>query len=352
MRDLISRVTVAICTHRRSDLLTSTLRCLVRQEYPADHYEVLVVDNAPEHEGTAQVVRQFQDKGVRIIYRACLTAGLSHARNAAVTHSESELIVFADDDIVCEPCWLRMLVAPFAGDPDRRIAAVGGEVIPVYSEGVHRGGVQIYRPLCLRKDPGPILRRQMLMGANMAFRRDALLNVGAFDTRVGRNGAGLLAGDENRPVERLRRQGREIWFVPSARVFHELPRCRTSLSYAMRHGFDSARSRVLTQTAALDEQHRSSTLYLWSRLLLNGCKLPALMLQAVILVLLLQRSAVAPVLVRIARTLGYELEAYRVLARKSAAYAEEAQHDSAPRHSPNVALAASTRPAMARASTT
>ena len=313
MRDLIPHVTVAICTRRRAQLLVSTLRCLLHQEYSAQHYEVLVVDNDPRDEATAQVVRGFQSQTVSVLYHACLTPGLSHARNAAVAESRREVIVFVDDDVVCEPSWLRTLVAPFAGDPDQRIAAIGGEVIPVYSEGVHRGGVQIYRPLRLRAQPGPIQRRQMLMGANMAFRREALVEAGLFDTRVGRNGSALLAGDENRPVERLGKKGFEIWFVPNARVFHELPRVRTSLTYAMRHGFDSARSRVLNQTAALEEEQRSAALFLYSRLTINTCKVPMLALQALLLILLLQRNALGPVLVRLARTLGYQREIWRGL---------------------------------------
>lgn len=319
MRDLIPQVTIAVCTQGRPQLLRSTLRCLVGQEYPADHYEILVVDNAPQRDATAIVVRSFQNRSVTVLYRACLTPGLSHARNTAVEQSQSEFIVFVDDDIVCESCWLRRLVAPFAGDPDQRIAAVGGEVIPVYSEGVHRCGVQIYRPLRLRADPGPIHGRQMLMGANMAFRRETLVEVGVFDTRVGRSGETLLAGDENRPIERLKRKGFEIWFVPAARVFHELPRSRTSLTYAMRHGYDSARSRVLNQTAALADNHLASLPFLWSRLALNSVKLLLLSVQAVLLVLLLQRNALAPVLVRAARTLGYQREIGRIVFKRSPA---------------------------------
>jgi glycosyltransferase involved in cell wall biosynthesis len=313
MRDLTPRVTIAVCTQGRPQLLTSTLRCLIGQDYPGNRYEILVIDNAPQHDAAAVVVRSFQNCSIPVLYRACLTPGLSHARNTAVEHSQSELIVFVDDDVVCESCWLRSLIAPFAGDPDQRIAAVGGEVIPVYSEGVHRCGVQIYRPLRLRAEPGPIRNRQMLMGANMAFRREALVEVGLFDTRVGRIGNALLAGDENRPIVRLRKKSLEIWFVPAARVFHELPRSRTSLTYAMRHGFDSARSRVLTQTAALEEERRSVGMFLWSRLIINTCKLPTLVLQALVLVLLLQRSALAPVLVRLARALGYQRQIWNCL---------------------------------------
>ena len=346
MRDIVPRVTVAICTQSRPKLLAATLHCVLRQQYPADHYEVLVVDNAPRDESTAQVVRELQSEFSSLRYLAVLTAGLSHARNAAVHFSQAELIVFVDDDIVCEPGWLAHLVAPFAGDPDQRIAAVGGEVIPVYSEGVHRGGVQIYRPLRLRSEPGPIQNRQMLMGANMAFRRACLLDVDLFDARVGRKGARQLAGDENRPIERLRRCGLEIWFVPAARVFHELPRARTSVRYAVQHGYDSARSRVLTQIGALEEQRRSAAPYLISRLVVSAIKLPVLAFQAGLLALFLQRNALAPVVVRIARTLGYVNEIKRQLFSKPVISNRKASQRTASETAERPAAASS----MARAS--
>ncbi len=315
MPDFLPQVTVAVCTHGRPKLLAATLRCLVRQNYPADRYGVLVIDNAPHLEACAEVVRTFQSEAVAVHYRPCFAVGLSHARNLAVLHGQRELIVFVDDDVVCEPIWLNQLVAPMAADVDGTIAAVGGEVVPVYSEGVCRCGVQIYRPLRLRADSGPIRSTQMLMGANMAFRRAALIDVGLFDSRVGRNGGALLAGDENRPIDRLRRNGYQVWFVPDARVFHELPRARTCLGYGIRHGFDSARSRVLNKVSALEDLGLSAASFLWSRLLLNLLKLTLLVIQATLLALLVQRTALCPVLVRIARALGYKLEIFRVLTR-------------------------------------
>ncbi len=298
-------VTIAVCTFRRLPLLRATLRCLVRQEYPRHRFEIVVVDNDPEREDARAVVDAFADAPVAPKYIHHHVPGLSHARNRAATFSAKDIIVFVDDDIVAEADWLQQLVAPFQDDRAEHIGAVGGEVIPVFVGGVSRWGTLIYQPLKLRIDVGPIRSRQMLMGANMAFRRRALIEVGLFDPSVGRRGQLLLAGDENQPIERLRRQGFEIWFAPHARVFHQMPESRTTVGYALRHGFDSARSRVVTRTRGLDDAGTSALPFLLSRLVLNMLKLPLLLVQLILLLITLQRSATCPVMVRAARCVGY-----------------------------------------------
>ena len=52
------RLTVAICTYNRAELLRQTLAGIARQTFPADQFEVLVIDNnSTDH--TAQVVAEF-----------------------------------------------------------------------------------------------------------------------------------------------------------------------------------------------------------------------------------------------------------------------------------------------------
>ncbi|PTY03736.1 hypothetical protein DB347_21120 [Opitutaceae bacterium EW11] len=303
MSDPAINVTVAVCTYGRPRLLEQTLRGLVRQEYPSSWYEIIVVDNNSPDDSTRTVVESFAGAQVAPQYVREPRQGLSHARNRAVMRSRGDVIVFADDDVIVEPHWLASLVAPFAADRDLRIAVVAGEVIPVFSEGFPPWSILLYQPLRFRPDAGPI--DQMPMGANMAFRRTALLEVGLFDTEVGRIGQMLFAGDENRPVKRLRQRSAEVWFVPEARVFHQLPRCRTTLAHALRHGFDSARSRVLCRVAEQRAARRSCLAFLVTRFLANLAKAIACGLHGALCTLLLQPGSACPAFVRASRACGY-----------------------------------------------
>jgi hypothetical protein len=81
---------------------------------------------------------------------------------------------------------------------------------------------------------GPIAREarssaEWPFGANMAFRREALMQAGAFPEGLGRSGSNLLSGDESPLIESVRRAGWRIWLEPSAVVDHTVnaERCRS-----------------------------------------------------------------------------------------------------------------------------
>ncbi len=305
-------ITVAVCTYRRPELLAGTLRSLVRQDYPTGYFEIIVIDNNSPEDDTRQVVHAFKDAPIAPRYLRETRQGLSHARNRAVGESRREIVVFADDDISTDHEWLGKLVAPFRGPGGQQIAAIGGEVVPVYPEGVEVA-VLIHQPLRLRATAGPLRAGQIPMGANLAFRRAALIEAGLFDPRAGRHGSRLFGGDENRLIERLARRRHQIWFVPEARVFHHLPRERSGLRYALQHGFDSACSRVLTHTVALKERNASPAAYLVSRLGANLAKTIVCGLFGALWMTLGLPSIAAPQLVRAARALGYVQQTTRML---------------------------------------
>jgi GT2 family glycosyltransferase len=176
--------------------------------------------------------------------------GANFARNRGVNESTGEILVFGDDDILARPDWLREMVAPFVADPAGRIASVGGEVVPVFPEGCPDWVRGFHGPQALRPDTGPTREGQVPMSANLAFRREALMGIGLFDTSVTREGGKQFSSDENVLTRKLRAAGREIWFAPAAVVQHQMPAGRTTFAYVRRHAFDSARSRVIDRLPA------------------------------------------------------------------------------------------------------
>jgi GT2 family glycosyltransferase len=65
-------------------------------------------------------------------------------------------------------------------------------------------------------------------GANMAFRREALEDVGVFTTTLGRRPGSLLSGEDSEMVERVLASGWRVWLEPAAVVAHAVhaDRCR------------------------------------------------------------------------------------------------------------------------------
>ena len=298
------RVTVAVITYNRSRFLRETLSGLVKQDYPADRWEILVIDNQSTDD-TAQVVSSFAAASPAPRRIVEPTQGLDHGRNRAVAEAQGDVIVLTDDDILVEPDWLAQLVAPFASDDAPRIGVVGGEVIPVFPDGVPAWLEEAHRPLGFRGDTGPLPAGQAPMGANFAFPKGVFARFGTFSTELDRRGAHLFGGGDSEMIRRLRAGGLEAWFVPEARALHQMPASRLTFLYARRHAFDSARSRVLDRVQTLRDAGRPAWGFLASRALASLAKLMGFLLAAAGSVLVFRTGSAKAALVRGWRCCGY-----------------------------------------------
>ncbi|HEY1792610.1 MAG TPA: glycosyltransferase [Opitutaceae bacterium] len=309
------RITVAVITYNRAPFLRETLAGLSRQEYTGDEWELLVIDNNSTDD-TADVVASFGGSNPaprRILETA---PGLDHGRNRAIREARGELVALVDDDILMDPDWLSLIMAPLASDAKGAIGAVGGDVVPVFPGGVPRWLEGSHRPLNLRGDTGPLRPGQSPMGANFAFPKRVFAQVGEFDTRLDRSGKKLFGGGDSDMIRRVRAAGLEVWFVPAARVQHQIPAGRLTFSYAARHAFDSARSSIVEKGRALAESGRAAAPYLASRLLGALAKLAWFCLQAAACFIFLATGAGKRALVRAWRCCGYIYQIARSMAGK------------------------------------
>ena len=301
------RITVAICTFNRSRLLRQTLEGVSRQAYPKDAYEVLVIDNNSSDD-TAAVVAEFAGTTPAPRHVLETRQGLDHARNRGITEAQGDIIIFADDDILVESDWIAQMASPFAAETQQRVGAVGGEVIPVFPDGVPDWIAGWHRPLAYRHDAGPIPANQNPMGANLAIARSVFQEVGPFATTLDRQGDKLFSGGDEEMVRRIRAAGMAVWFVPKARILHQMPQSRTTFRYARRHAFDSARSRVVDRVS---RGHAAG--YLASRILVNPFKALPFLLMALAATLILRFGTAKKALVRAWRSCGYTYQAVRSL---------------------------------------
>jgi glucosyl-dolichyl phosphate glucuronosyltransferase len=224
----VPELSVAICTHERPRDLERCLDGIARLRDPV---EVVVVDSASRVPCEA-VVARYRDRIPHLSYVYLEQPGLSLARNAAIARSSGEVLAFIDDDAVPAPDWAGRLKSAFG---DSSIGCVGGTCAPLFAAarpawlsdrllqmaGITRFGSRAREPGSSAEWP---------FGANIAFRRRALLEAGEFSPRLGRRGSLLLSGEDSDMVARVLRQGWRVWLEPSAVVLHRVSaeRCRGS----------------------------------------------------------------------------------------------------------------------------
>ncbi|HEY3755203.1 MAG TPA: glycosyltransferase [Opitutaceae bacterium] len=296
------KVTVAIPTYNRSKRLRETLAGVTRQEFPASDYEILVIDNNSPDD-TAAAVAEFA--GAIPAPRRIVEPqqGLDYARNRAIRESAGEIIVFADDDILVRPDWIAELIRPFAAP---EVAAVGGEVIPIFPDGLPEWVKDWHGPLAFRADAGPLAPHQSPMGANLAIRRSIFDDLGQFHTALDRSAGNYFSGGDAEMVRRIRAAGKAAWFAPAAAVQHQMPASRTTFRYASRHAFDSARSRVIDRAGQPGARG-----YLCSRFFAQSFKAAGCGILALLCILCFRTGAAKKALVRGWRSCGYVYQILR-----------------------------------------
>jgi glycosyltransferase involved in cell wall biosynthesis len=232
------RITVAICTWNRCDLLRQTLEGLTRLKVPSHlTWELLVVNNNSTDD-TDAVVAQFADRlPIRVTHES--QAGLSHARNCAMAEARADLLLFTDDDVLVDPNWLTAFADAAARAP--QVAAFGGPVEPWFPSRIDSVIMQAF-PIVASGfcgiDHGPNERMlkddEEVYGACMGFRRSQLHGL-TFNTTIGPVGASAAVGDETDFLSRLREAGGRVVWVPKMKLRHYVDPGRATLPYLRKY---------------------------------------------------------------------------------------------------------------------
>ena len=254
------KISAVVCTFKRAAYLRHALRSLCEQSLPRDEYEIIVVDNAVEAE-TEQVVREFHDGSVNLRYVPEEKVGLSRARNTGLKAAAARYVAFMDDDARADAHWLEALVAAFEL---RSPAAVGGRVWLDWQGEKPAWVPERHLSLYTYVDHGSGARAlengEYLVGANLAFEREALLSVGGFDANLGRQGAVLLSGEEAAILAQLRERHRSVFYEPEALVWHSVDQSRKRPVWLVRRLFWDGASQPLIDRTSKVFSRRSTSL--------------------------------------------------------------------------------------------
>jgi len=217
------KLSVIICTRNRPEALKKCISRLM-QSTDAD-FELIVVDNAPEDDSTANAIKTFP--AIRYIREE--RKGLDFARNAGLQIASHPIIAFTDDDVEVDIDWTMHIKTCFQ---DRLTMAVTGLVIPSELKtesqykfekfwSFNKGYKQIVfdHTFFLNNLACGVPVWDIGAGANMAFRREVFDIVGLFDTRLGAGTSGC--SDDTELWYRVLASGWNCVYLPHIFVFHQ-----------------------------------------------------------------------------------------------------------------------------------
>jgi len=200
-------------TRNRAHLLVDALGSVLEQDYSADRYEIVVVDDGSTDE-TSRVVDMLaaarQQPQMRLVSQS--PKNQNAARNRGLSEAKGDLIAFLDDDEFAPKEWLSGLVQGAARHPDA--GCLGGP---------YRLQIEGRPPrLCERCSPGEGsfdlgVGEQDVDGVaagNMLLRSWAVNGPGLFDETLQGH------GDEMEWMMRYRRTGGRIVYLPEVAVWH------------------------------------------------------------------------------------------------------------------------------------
>ncbi len=201
-------ISVIIPTYNRLSMLRQTIESLMQQTYPADHYELIVVDDGSTDGTFAYLEELTEGQRLRAIHQT--NSGPAAARNTGVQAAKYEWLAFTDDDCCVNPDWLTSLARFLTPQ-----CAVGGPIIPAgSSHWLHR----FFLASGCTHPQQPDGAVKTLFSCNMALHRRDLSAVGGFDATF------VHAGGEDLDLSyRLLAQGITLTCVSGAFLYHEYP---------------------------------------------------------------------------------------------------------------------------------
>jgi len=206
-------ISLIICTRDRYHQLARCLESVRRITFDRP-WELIIVDNGSTDD-TAEVVRNFiKTTDIRAICLFEPRRGKSNGLNNALEMATGQILAFTDDDCYPAPDFLTRVWSAF---DDPSVGYIGGRIV-LHDPTDH--------PLTINESMTPrtfparsFVCAGLIQGANMAFRRRVILDIGGFDPLFG-PGALFIAAEEVDAVGRASAMGWKGEYHPEVVVTH------------------------------------------------------------------------------------------------------------------------------------
>lgn len=231
------RFSIVIPTYNRPRELQACLDSLAALRYPADRFEVIVVDDGSSTPVAPAPPHGSWPYALEVLRRA--RNGPAAARNAALEVAGGDFVAFTADDCRPRPDWLSALASRFAADPS---VAVAGRIVNQEADNLYSTSTDLLLRRLYEYYNATVEDARFATPNNLAFPLAALRAMGGFRTS-------FVTGEDRELCDRWRLGGRRLVYAHEAVVDHRHPLGLASFCHLhYRYGRGSRRFR---QAAAL-----------------------------------------------------------------------------------------------------
>jgi glycosyltransferase involved in cell wall biosynthesis len=247
-------ISVIICTYNGAEKILNCLNALEIQQTPYLFNVTVIVDGSTDK--TELLLKQVQDKfsyPLNVIVNK-VNRGISASRNKGINSTEGEFVVFTDDDCLPPANWISNIKEVWEQQP-QYVKAIGGYVVADKVGTLNQrfaNQLRVLSPYALSYTSLNFFKRLRnyysqpqvisgpglsVVGANMSFRRAALIDVGLFKEFI------TFGGDETELSARIieLHGNTAIHLSSQILIHHSFSRSyRDSLRRARSYGFSSA----------------------------------------------------------------------------------------------------------------
>lgn len=219
------RTSVIVPAYNRSGELRTLLSSLTQQSLSVSTFEILICDDGST-ENIQAVIKEFQSPdNPAIQYLKQSNQGPGAARNLGLSRSTGAIVAFTDTDCIPDVNWLEELISPIESSnvkmtggliDYKRADFLSGRCMNfLMSSMIGAGGA---------RDPRSVIHMEYFpRAANVAVSRDIAFAAGGFPAQ--------RHGEDIEFADRVRQQGTEILFVPTAKTIHNERKTLKQLSH-------------------------------------------------------------------------------------------------------------------------
>lgn len=239
-------ISVIIPTRNRPAYLLELLNSLKSQTLDPSRFEVIVVDNGSDDETRRAVAALEAETPFRLRYLREPAPGLHNARHAGMMAAQSDILVFADDDILPFDTWLAAVSDAFSRQD---VWLVGGRNLPLWETPPpnwlqkmwnRQKGDRIigYLSILDLGDRQREVAASLVWGCNFSVRKSLLQETEGFHPDAMPEELIHLRGDGETYISSyLTDQGYQAYYHPDASVHHRVPPERMTFAYFRKRAY-------------------------------------------------------------------------------------------------------------------